>query len=193
MSETDNELIGRLQNLRNALVHFAASIDIDEVRMDIAWLLIRVLSMFAAGDDRDNGEMRNHRSFLDPDNFSSLVNFGPYRDEAVDAAGDNLDTEDVFRCWECENDSMSLRVSETYYCYCCGLSAIGHVADYADCPRCHARRGVFYDALNANNDQHRGRCLHCHADVWVWRCPDCAASSTDEKLTGRIICKSCSD
>jgi hypothetical protein len=123
ITEKDIEVIGRLQNLRNALVHFAASIDIADVRINTAWILVRVPAMFAAGEDRDIGEFQNHRSFLDSDNFSSLINFGPYRDDAVDVAAENLGSEDIFRCWECENDSISLRTSETYYCYCCGLTA----------------------------------------------------------------------
>ena len=111
ITKNDIEVIGRLQNLRNALVHFAASIDIADVRVNAAFILVRVLAMFAAGEDRDTGEFQNHQSFLDPDNFSSLVSFGPYRDDAVDVAADNLDSDDVFRCWECENDLLSLQTS----------------------------------------------------------------------------------
>ena len=101
ITKNDIEVIGRLQNLRNALVDFAASIDIADVRVNAAFILVRVLAMFAAGEDRDTGEFQNHQSFLNPSNFSSLVSFGPYRDDAVDVAADNLDSDDVFRCWEC--------------------------------------------------------------------------------------------
>jgi len=141
----------------------------------------------------DIGEFQNHRSFLDPDNFSSLISFGPYRDDAVDVAADNLDSDDVFRCWECENDSLSLRPSETYYCYCCGLTAVSEAASYCNCTICGANRGVCYDPLSTTNEQHRGRCLHCHAFVWVWHCPDCGSTRTNKELTGPQRCQRCTE
>jgi hypothetical protein len=45
-SEVEEDLIGRVQRLRNSLVHFAAEVDVEQVRMELAWLLIRVLAMF---------------------------------------------------------------------------------------------------------------------------------------------------
>lgn len=193
INEADEELIRRLQQLRNALVHFAAEIDIVDVRNSTAWLLIRVLAMFAAGQDRDIGEWQTHRSFLDADTFSSLINFEPYRAESVDAASDNLDSEDVFRCWNCKEDALSVRSSGTYFCYCCGLTAYVEVAAYADCALCGAIQGVFYDPLNITNDHYRGQCLHCNTLVWVWKCRECEGTLATKDVIDHTPCKFCSE
>ena len=68
-SDTERELFLRAQNLRNALVHFTAEVDVDEVRMELAWVLIGALGMFAAGEEREQGEFQTHARFLHPDVF----------------------------------------------------------------------------------------------------------------------------
>jgi hypothetical protein len=193
IGDAEEELIGRLQNLRNALVHFSADVDVHDIRTSAAWLLIRVLAMFAAGQDRDVGEMQTHRQFLDPENFAALTQFEPYRSESVDAANDSLDSEDVFRCWECEEDALSLRSSDTYFCYCCGLTADAVVAAYTDCSVCGARQGVCFDALNQTRGHYRGRCLHCHCFLWVWRCKDCDYTRAIEELADPAPCPECAE
>ena len=95
-SETERELFGRAQNLRNALVHFTADVDVDEVRMELAWVLIGALGIFGAGQDRDQGEMQTHATFLDQDVFERLTNFRPYRDQSVDSAIESRDGENVY-------------------------------------------------------------------------------------------------
>jgi uncharacterized protein YutE (UPF0331/DUF86 family) len=160
-SETERKLVHRLQDLRNSLVHFTADVDVEDVRMDAAWMLIRALGMFAAGHERDCGEFQNHRRFLTEVNFKALTSFRAYRDEAVDSAIENVDSEKVFRCWECGVDSMSLRVSSTFFCHCCGLTVVADSVAYADCPLCDAVNGVCYDPLNATSGLHHGKCLHC--------------------------------
>jgi uncharacterized protein YutE (UPF0331/DUF86 family) len=160
-STTELDLVHRLQHLRNSLVHFAANVDVEEIRVDAAWMLIRALGMFAAGHERDVGEFQNHRRFLSDANFKTLTSFKAYRDEAVDSAIESIDSEQVFRCWECGDDSMSLRVSSTLFCHCCGLTVVAQAAAYADCPSCEAVHGVCYDPLNSANGLHYGKCLYC--------------------------------
>ena len=75
LTETEEELFRRAQDLRNALVHFTADVDVVEVRMELSWVLIGALGMFAAGEERDQGEMQTHARFLDPKNFERLTNF----------------------------------------------------------------------------------------------------------------------
>ena len=75
LSETEEELFRRVQDLRNALVHFTADVDVETVKMELAWVLIGSLGMFAAGEERDQGEMQTHARFLDPENFKRLTNF----------------------------------------------------------------------------------------------------------------------
>lgn len=58
------------------------------------------LAMFAAGPERDQGETQTHARFLDADNFQRVIGYKPYRDEAVDSAVENIDSDDVYRCWE---------------------------------------------------------------------------------------------
>lgn len=192
-TETDLDLIKEIQNLRNALAHFAADVDVADIRKTMAWLLIRVLAMFAAGEDRDIGEFQTYRSFLDPDTFSALINFGPYRAEAFEAANDNPDSESVFRCWECEADTLSLRSSDTYFCYCCGLTVITQAAAFADCMICGAQQGVCYDPLNTTNGNYRGRCLHCHTFIWLQRCNYCGSIRMAIEQLKPEPCEYCSE
>jgi uncharacterized protein YutE (UPF0331/DUF86 family) len=166
-SGTELEMVHRLQDLRNSLVHFTADVDVEDVRTDAAWMLIRALGMFAAGQERDCGEFQNHRRFLNEANFRTLTSFGAYRDEAVDSATENVDSERVFRCWECGVDSMSLRVSGTLFCHCCGLTVVANAVAYADCPLCEAAHGVCYDPMNGTNGLHYGKCLHCGKTLMV--------------------------
>lgn len=175
-SEIEEELVSRVQQLRNSLVHFSAEIDINQVRMDLAWLLIRALGMFAAGQERDQGEMQTHARFLDPANFHRLINFQPYRDEAVDSALDNIDSEDVHRCWECGVDSLSVRPSDNYFCHCCGLTAYLGSASFTGCTVCGEARGVCYDPLNETQGAYRGRCLFCRTFIEVVICDSCSAA-----------------
>jgi len=160
-STTEFDLVHRLQNLRNSLVHFAADVDVEEIQVDAAWMLIRALGMFAAGHERDVGDFESHRRFLSDANFKTLTNFRAYRDEAVDSAIESIDSDQVFRCWECGDGSMSLRVSGTFFCHCCGLSVVGHAVAYVDCPSCKAVNGVCYDPLNSASGMHYGKCLYC--------------------------------
>ena len=190
-TQMEEELVDRVQQLRNSLVHFAAEIDVHEVRMDVAWLLIRALAMFAAGHERDQGEMQTHARFLDPVNFSLLINFKPYRDEAVDSALDSIDSVDVLRCWECEVDAMSVRPSDTYFCHCCGLTADLGTAEFVVCALCEEAKGVCFDPLNQTNDVHHGRCLHCKTFVDVVTCKMCGVARSQTTGAPAAPCLEC--
>lgn len=174
-ADGDREVITNAQQLRNALVHFAAEVEVSEIRHEMAWLLVRVLAMFAAGQRRDQGEMQSHAQFLEPTNFHALINFGPYRAEAVDCAQDSPDTVDVTRCWECDEDTLSERLSGSYFCYCCGFTVEGSAVGHADCVVCNRRKGVLYDPLNQVKGVHNGRCLHCETSLSVAACDDCGS------------------
>ena len=186
----EEELVGRVQQLRNSLVHFAAEIDVQEVRMELAWLLIRALAMFAAGQERDQGEMQTHARFLDPANFSRLINFQHYRDEAVDSALDSIDSEDVLRCWECEVDALSVRPSDNYFCHCCGLTADLGTAEFTACAQCGEIKGVCFDPLNKTRGMRRGRCLHCKTFVDVVTCKLCGIVRS-QAAGGSASCLEC--
>ena len=129
-SETERELFLRAQNLRNGLVHFTAEVDVDEVRMELAWVLIGALGIFAAGEEREQGEFQTHARFLDPDVFERLTNFAPYRAQSVRSAIESLDGEKEYRCWECGVEAFSARSSENYFCHCCGLTVVMDAAAF---------------------------------------------------------------
>ena len=190
-TEMEEELVERIQQLRNSLVHFAADIDVDEVRMKLAWLLIRALAMFAAGQERDQGEMQTHARFLDPTNFLRLTSFKPYRDEAVDSAMDSLDSDEVLRCWECEVDALSVRPSDTYFCHCCGLTAELGMAEFTACALCGEAKGVCFDPLNDTDGVHRGRCLHCRTFLGVTRCASCEIARSHAEPRIARVCPEC--
>lgn len=192
-TETDRELVARVQQLRNSLVHFTAKVDVEAVRMDVAWILIRVLGMFAAGQERDQGEVRNYARFLDPGNFKRLTSFEPYRAEAVDSALDSLDSEAVFRCWECGVDALSVRPSETYFCHCCGLTADLGMAAFTACTLCGNDDGVYFDPLNAVRGVHHGRCLHCETFVGVVVCDSCGTMRSQAEGLPALACTECAD
>lgn len=189
----EEELVGRVQQLRNALVHFAAQVDVEGVRMDLAWLLIRALGMFAAGQERDQGEMQTHARFLDPANFERLINFGPYRAEAVDSAMDSIDSDDVLRCWECGVDALSVRPSDTYFCHCCGLTAGFEAASFTSCVLCRERKGVCYDPLNETGGIYRGRCLYCGSFLGVVVCASCGNARSQPDDRDALACTDCTN
>lgn len=176
LSETELDLVRVLQNLRNSLVHFTADIDAVDVRRDAANLLVRALSMFAAGADRDNGDFQSHRRFLNEINFQTLTNYEPYRLGAVDSASTSMDSDEVFRCWDCGVDAMSFRSSANYFCHCCGLSVLPNAVAYVDCGLCGTEGGVFYDPLNHTDGSYHGKCLHCGKEVMVRKCLSCGAT-----------------
>lgn len=190
-TQAEEELVGSVQQLRNSLVHFAAEIDVQDVQMELAWLLIRALAMFGAGQERDQGEMQTHGRFLDPANFSRLINFKPYRDEAVDSALDSIDSEDVLRCWECEVDALSVRPSDTYFCHCCGLTADLGMAQFTACHLCGEAKGVCFDPLNETAGVLRGRCLHCRTFVGVVPCNVCGIARSQTEGDLALACMEC--
>ena len=192
-TEMERELVARVQQLRNSLVHFTAKVDVGAVRMDVARLLVRALGMFAAGQERDQGEMQNYARFLDPGNFERLTSFEPYRAEAVDSALASLDGEAVFRCWECGAEALSVRRSETYFCHCCGLTADLSMAAFTVCTLCGKDDGVCFDPLNATRGVHHGRCLYCEVFVGVVVCDSCGKVCSQAEGLPALACTECVD
>ena len=191
-SEAERKLVRGLQNLRNSLVHFTADIDVLDVRRDAASLLVRSLSMFAAGAERDDGQFQTHSRFLNDMNFQTLTNYEPYRLGAVDSARSSLDSDEVLRCWACGVDAMSFRPSDNYFCHCCGLTVLTVAVAYVDCGLCGVQSGAVYDPLNLTDGFHHGRCLHCGKELWIRSCPSCGSTRSfpmNEQPPG--ICEDC--
>lgn len=192
LTDDEKRLINELVNLRNDLVHFASEIDPESVKLSCVHILARVLSIFALGEARDVGEMEDYRRFLSEPNFKELINFGPYRAEAVDAALESLDTEKVLKCYMCGNESFCLRASENYFCHCCGFGVVSDAIAFASCDACGSVEAVFFDPLNTTNNMHYGKCMDCEVKQWVWECPDCGSvvSQVDGKAR-RACCPTC--
>ena len=191
INEIEHQLFKGAQHLRNSLVHFTAQVDVEEVRQEIAWVLIRALAMFAAGPERDHGEMNTHARFLDADNFRRLTSYEPYRAEAVDSAMDNPDSDDVYRCWECGVDALSVRPSENYFCHCCGFAVEGEAASFTDCTLCGESSTVLFDPLNETDGVHHGRCLGCHTFAEVFVCQECGETRSQAKGLPAPNCTFC--
>ena len=192
-SETEQELFRRAQYLRNALVHFTAEVDVDKVRMELAWVLIGALAIFAAGEERELGKMQTHARFLDPDVFGRLTRFGPYQAQSVDSAIESLDGENVYRCWECGVDALSTRLSETYFCHCCGLTADNSMAAFVRCAACDRRDGVCFDPFNETDGVHQGKCLHCETFAGVVVCQECGVARSQVEGLPALECPVCAD
>lgn len=173
LSKYDREMLKQIQLLRNSLSHFGSDVDVSNVRQSVCWLLVRVLAIFAAGNDRDQAEFQSHASFLNEKNFDRLVAEPAYRDEAIEVANDSYETETVYTCWQCGNSSMSLRESETYFCWCCGLTADATAVSYTDCKLCQTENAVYYDRLNQTNGLYLGRCTECKTTVNFNWCKSC--------------------
>lgn len=192
-SVTEQELFRRAQNLRNALVHFTAKVDVDEVRKELAWVLVGALAIFAAGEEREQGEFQTHARFLDPDLFERLTNFRPYRDQSVDSAIESPDSEKEYRCWECGVDALSARLSENYFCHCCGLTVVMDAAEFVNCSQCGEADGVCYDPLNETYGVYRGKCLHCETFVGVVACEECGVVRSQAEGLPALECPACAD
>lgn len=193
LSDMDQELLEHVRNLSFALVNFTANVDLEEVKHQLAWALVGVLAKFAAGHDRDQGEMQNHRRFLESDVFNYLVNFEPYRHQSVDAAIEDPDSDDLYRCWVCGADALAERPSETYFCYCCGLTAVTEMAAFVNCSLCGKENGVCYDPLNATDGIHFGKCLHCETSVGALECQECETTYSQAQGLAERICPRCLD
>lgn len=191
LRDDEKRLIYELVNVRNDLVHFAADIDPESVKINCVHSLARVLSIFALGEARDVGEMEDYRRFLTESNFTKLINFEPYRAEAVDAALENLDTEKVVKCYLCGNESFCLRLSETYFCHCCGLGVVSDAIAFAACHACGEDDRVFFDPLNETNKMHHGKCMDCDVKQWVWECSTCGTVVSQLGGKRRQACPTC--
>lgn len=191
LRDDEKALIQELVDLRNDLVHFASEIDENDVKRQCAHILARVLPIFALGDDRDDGDMQDYRRFMTEENFQELTSFEPYRSEAVDAAHESLDTENVFKCYLCGNESFSRRASDVYLCYCCGTGVVDHAIAFAPCSACSLPESVVFDPLNETNRMHYGKCMICDVKQWVWKCSECETITS--QLDGKVqqACRSC--
>lgn len=191
MRDDEKDIIYELVHLRNDLVHFSSEIDQEAVKLNCVHCLARVLSMFALGGARDFGEMNDYHQFLSGPNFKELINFNPYRAEAVDAAYESLDSEKVLKCYMCGNGSFSLRASGIYFCHCCGFSVISNAIAFAGCSVCGVKESVIFDPLNTTNDMHHGRCMVCETSQWIWECLDCGTAVSQVNGNTRRDCPSC--
>lgn len=169
----DRYVIDEMAAIRNSLVHFTAEIDLERLKLQCNAIACTALAMFAMGQARDHGEMNNYRVFLSESNFRRLTENESYRSEALDAAYDCLDTEGVKHCYKCKCESLSLRVSDVYFCHCCGFSINKEVVGFADCVLCDSHSMVFYDAYNTTGVSHYGRCIACEVFQWVEQCSEC--------------------
>ncbi len=191
LTDDEKRLINELVNIRNDLVHFASEVDPESVKLSCVHILARVLSIFALGEARDIGEMADYRLLLSEQNFNKLINFDPYRAEAVDAALESLDAEKVFKCYMCGNESFCLRASENYFCHCCGFSVVSDAIAFAACDACSSVDRVFFDPLNTTNNMHYGKCMDCEVKQWVWECPDCGSVVSQVDGKARRACTYC--
>lgn len=191
LQEFEKSLIKELVSLRNALVHFSSEVDPQDVKQTCAHILARVLAMFALGEEREYGEMTDYRRFLSEENFEALINFEPYRAESVDAALESPDTRTVVKCYQCKNESLSLRLSENYLCHCCGFGIVEDAIGFADCCACQAKLAVFYDPLNLTNGMYYGKCMDCKTVQWVWDCSECDAVISQLENKKRRACPEC--
>ena len=191
ISDLKQELFLRTQSLRDSLVNFGSDIEVEEIRIELAWCLVGALAIFGAGQERDQGEMQTHRRFLVQDVFDRLTSFEPYRSQAADSAVDDLANEELYRCWECGADALGARESGNYFCYCCGLTATLEVAKFVSCFMCEKPNGVCYDPLNEEDGIHPGRCLHCEKFVEVLVCQECGSASSQDRGAGAPECSIC--
>ena len=191
ISETEHELFLRTQSLRDSLVNFDSEIEVEEIRIELAWCLIGALAVFGAGQERDQGEMQTHRRFLAQDVFDRLISFEPYRSQAIDSAVDDVANEELYRCWECGVDALGARESDTYFCYCCGLTATLEMAKFVSCFMCEKPNSVCYDPLNEEDGIHHGRCLHCGKFVGVFVCQECGSASSQQRGARAPECSIC--
>lgn|GEM_PF-703509 len=191
LGEWEKSQIQELVDLRNDLVHFASEIDVSEVKNRCIPILAHVLSIFALGDDRNNGEMEDYHRFMTEENFRKVTNFDSYRAEALDAAHDSVDTDKVLQCYLCGNESFSLRASGSYFCYCCGIGLLRDAIDFAPCDLCRSPESVVYDPLNESNRMHFGKCMICDVKQWAWTCSNCGTITSQEDGTARQACSGC--
>lgn len=174
VGEWERSLISELQKLRNTLVHFSAAIEARETRGAAVASLVHVLALFATGIARDEPELTTYRVFLDPELYDLLLSEPSYLADAFDAATSDPDALKIFRCWECDAETLTLRPSDAYFCWTCGLGADANTVGMATCAVC-GREEVYYDLLNDDNGYHLGRCMHCKIMLRVSECSSCGS------------------
>jgi hypothetical protein len=189
LGEWQRDLIGDLQKMRNTLVHFAGTLEIESTRNTVAALLVQVLALFAAGQARDNPEMLTHRQFLDRGSFDELTAHPVYRAEAYDAASGDPDAEAIFPCWNCEQETLTLRTTDVYFCWTCGIGAEKDAAGFAPCWQCRRDDVVCYDRLNETDGAHYGRCLFCNSTAFVSLCEWCGTATSESTPDALAACR----
>lgn len=194
-SEYDLEIIGSVQQLRNKLVHFNVNATSDYKYTECFALLVRALFLFANRDGWTNGEMSDHGRFLTKENYDSLVASEAFRAEAVDFACDSDEVDKVLRCFHCDNESLGFSGGwDIYYCYCCGISVHSEVVGFAPCANCAVDDGVYFDALNHDNENfHFGKCGYCKEVQAILDCPDCGTKKSFFQNARPTTCPECNN
>jgi len=187
LNSDDEFFIDQFQRTRNKFVHLHYNYDKGELydlKYDLTYFLIKVLIPALAEEETDPSQAI--AANIDSTDFRNLVKFPPYAYEMYKVARENSET--VYRCLHCGNDSLATDYGSEY-CYSC-CEDFSH-AGFIDCPYCKAKRAMVYDTLNIEYQSDKtikGLCLKCDEDDLVYVCKKCESEVPLEANIGRGKC-----
>ncbi len=170
--DDDENLINEFQKIRNKLVHINYTFSKNELydlKNDLTYFIVHVVMPTLSEERHNPSEIISIK--IGSKSFKKLIRFPPYAKEMNRIAKQN--SNNVYRCIHCGNNSLATDHSEEY-CYSC-CAELSH-AGFIDCPYCKSERSMIYDALNISlQGDHtiKGLCLNCSSDDLVFLCEKC--------------------
>jgi len=175
--DTDNELLNNFQKYRNQVMHLGIKNLSEDILDEAVWFIVRIINVIGWQDilQIKNQYLDNSlASLLGGNLYHKLILKSGYIDEAVDNAEDKYD--DVKYCFICGNNTLCANDwDDNYKCLVCGCQISNDDSvRYIDCPTCHKRGTVIYDALNISDNEYlKAVCCACKTYTNVSECNIC--------------------
>jgi hypothetical protein len=172
--------VKNFQDYRNHLVHLNHNFSRDEIggiTRDIVSILVYVLDSFVNlyEDEESKNKMQG---LIHKGEYKKLLENEQYYDELKIKLFDEYG--DVYFCPHCDKQLLV----PTKICFGC-MAEFYHGVGYLTCKFCE-KNTLIYDDLNmeCNGNVMRGKCVNCHEDAVVYKCPRCETAYDLESTDG---------
>ncbi|MBA4150295.1 MAG: hypothetical protein H0X66_19465 [Verrucomicrobia bacterium] len=171
------DMIQKLQRLRNSIAHLGLPQLPVTAREEITILTVRVLNEWVweiRPKAKEGPYLQNQaRMVLDGHLFQKLKSDPIYESEAMELAYEK--GEKVRRCPECKVEAWAVlrEDNDELFCFCCGYQAVSQMISFGNCPVC-SEHDFLYDAMNWHGGNPvGGTCLDCWQHLEVRVCGWC--------------------
>ena len=192
LDDTDSELLNNFQKYRNQVMHLGVENLSEDILDEAVWFIVRIINILGWQDilKIQNQYLNNSlASLLGEALYKKLILKSGYIDEAIDNAESKYD--DVKYCFICGNNTLGANDwDDNYKCLVCGCQISNdNSVEYIDCPKCHMKESVIYDALNISGNEYlKAMCCACKTYTYVSECNTC-----HEVYIYKDTCSFCND